>query len=440
MPGTGPHEARTGCPRRPVLLALVGALALAGVSRGSTTGPPHVQRPRRRSRPSRLRRSSSARRPRAAGSRRAGHVDGLADRLRVPVAAVQPGLLADRRRDRLAPTRSPPPTSAATIKVTVTASNADGATRPTPRPPRPSTRAPAGAPRKLRPRPRSPGPPGRVQALSATSGSWSGSGNTYAYRGSAATRAAARAREIAGATRDDVHPAGTTSARRSARGDGDERVGIERRASPSDRRRSPPAPAPSNTKAPSISGTPKDNHKVKADPGTWTGDSPISYGYQWQRCDSHGATARNWAARPRKYEVRSTDEGSHAPRRRHRDEQRSARARRSSGPVTVQGRTQAAGASPDPRSPEAPAVGQTLTASRGGWSGSDPARLLLLLAALRRERQPLLDHRRRGGSTYRPVRRRRRSPAAGDVRRAEPAGTREQDVRRRPASSGDRRR
>ena len=43
-----------------------------------------------------------------------------------------------------------------------------------------------------------------------------------------------------------------------------------------------------NTTAPSISGPAEDGQTLTAEPGSWTGPEPISYGYQWQSCNSAG--------------------------------------------------------------------------------------------------------------------------------------------------------
>ena len=45
---------------------------------------------------------------------------------------------------------------------------------------------------------------------------------------------------------------------------------------------------PRNTKAPSISGNLSAGSTLHGDPGTWTGAQPITFSYQWQRCDTSG--------------------------------------------------------------------------------------------------------------------------------------------------------
>ena len=46
---------------------------------------------------------------------------------------------------------------------------------------------------------------------------------------------------------------------------------------------------PLATAAPSISGTARDSQTLSADPGVWQGSTPITYAYQWRRCDAAGA-------------------------------------------------------------------------------------------------------------------------------------------------------
>jgi PKD repeat protein len=64
--------------------------------------------------------------------------------------------------------------------------------------------------------------------------------------------------------------------------------------------------APANTSPPTISPMAPERATAYARPGTWTGTAPITFSYQWQRCDAaggscadvDGATARSYALTP----------------------------------------------------------------------------------------------------------------------------------------------
>lgn len=45
---------------------------------------------------------------------------------------------------------------------------------------------------------------------------------------------------------------------------------------------------PANTKLPTISGSAVENSRLQADPGTWTGDQPITFRFRWLRCNTTG--------------------------------------------------------------------------------------------------------------------------------------------------------
>ena len=65
---------------------------------------------------------------------------------------------------------------------------------------------------------------------------------------------------------------------------------------------------PHNTAAPTITGNPRDGETLTAGTGTWTGTAPITYAYQWSRCDGTGANCAAIAgATGQTYNVTSAD-------------------------------------------------------------------------------------------------------------------------------------
>jgi hypothetical protein len=77
---------------------------------------------------------------------------------------------------------------------------------------------------------------------------------------------------------------------------------------------SPPAPAPTPpaaTSPPTISGTAQQGQTLSASTGSWSGTTPISYTYQWKRCDSGGVSCASIAgATGASYVLASADVGS----------------------------------------------------------------------------------------------------------------------------------
>src|SRR5262249_39715463 len=72
-----------------------------------------------------------------------------------------------------------------------------------------------------------------------------------------------------------------------------------------------PLVPPSNTVAPSISGTAADGQTLTANEGTWSGTNPMTFAYVWQRCDASGSNcAAISGATGKTYGVTGVDVGS----------------------------------------------------------------------------------------------------------------------------------
>lgn len=135
-------------------------------------------------------------------------------------------------------------------------------------------------------------------------------------------------------------------------------------------------PPPSNTTDPTVTGTPTVGQTLTAHTGTWSGTAPINFTYQWQRCNSSGASCVDiGGATSSTYLLVTADVGSTIR-------------------VRVTG-TNVDGSSPDfsavtsviggvsggsgaPVNTAVPVisgqtlVGQTLTATAGTWTGTTP--------------------------------------------------------------------
>ncbi len=134
------------------------------------------------------------------------------------------------------------------------------------------------------------------QLLSASPGSWSGSGQiSFSYQWQQCNAAGKACTDISGATESTLslltgligstvdlvvtatNVAGSTSATTPVSG---LIAGI----------------LPSNTGLPSISGLLQEGQSASVSTGAWTGSSPISYSYQWQQCNATGKSCTNISA------------------------------------------------------------------------------------------------------------------------------------------------
>jgi hypothetical protein len=129
-----------------------------------------------------------------------------------------------------------------------------------------------------------------------------------------------------------------------------------------------PAP-PANTAPPLVSGTLRDGQTLTATSGSWTGTAPISYTYQWQRCDAGGANCQNvGGATANTYTLTPSDVASTM--------KVVVTATNAAASVPATSAATAAVAAEPPANSSAPTVsgtardGQTLSASTGTWTGT----------------------------------------------------------------------
>lgn len=187
----------------------------------------------------------------------------------------------------------------ATLRVVVTASNAGGSMQATSASTAAVTAA-ALAPANIA-APTISGSTQTGQTMTATSGTWTGTAPiTYAYQWQRG------ATNIAGATSATytVQSADVGATLRVVV-TGTNSVGSAQATSAASATVTAAAVAPANTALPAISGTAQVGQALTASTGSWSGTTPITYAYQWQRGTSNisGATSAS-------YTVQSADAGA----------------------------------------------------------------------------------------------------------------------------------
>ncbi len=156
--------------------------------------------------------------------------------------------------------------------------------------------------------------------LTASTGSWNGTGTiTYAYDWQRCDTHGNRCGDVSGATAATYQLTGADEnhslrvAVTASDTDGANTAVSALTATITSAPLTPPAPkpgAPANTGLPTISGNVQEGATLTASTGTWTGNTPITYSYAWQRCDSAGAHCGGIGGANRAtYQVQKADDG-----------------------------------------------------------------------------------------------------------------------------------
>ncbi len=255
-----------------------------------------------------------------------------------------------------------------TVRVVVTASNADGSTTAISPPTGPVVPA---APTNEAP-PTIGGTAEAGETLSASPGTWTGSPTSYAYQWEDCNSAGEECDEVSGATSpsyeltaSDVGHTVVVVVTASNAG------GSTSVASSPTAVVAAELTAPTNEVAPSISGSALVGKQLSASPGRWTGH-PTSYAYQWEDCNAAGEECDEVSgAKSSTYELTASDVG-HTVRV-------VVTAKNATGATPASSEATAVVVAQSPAAPANTALpvisgsaveGQTLSASSGTWTDS----------------------------------------------------------------------
>ncbi len=203
------------------------------------------------------------------------------------------------------------------LRAVVTATNAGGSTSATSTATAAVTAIPPAAPVNAA-LPVVSGSAVEGQTLTTTNGTWTGSPTSYAYQWQDCSTSGSSCTKINSATRtsyklasSDVGHTLRAVATASNTG-GSTQARSVATASVVASEPTPPA-APTNTALPTISGTAAEGSVLSAGKGSWTG-SPSSYAYQWQDCNSSGASCVNVTGATSSSHTLGSGDVSHAMR------------------------------------------------------------------------------------------------------------------------------
>ncbi len=158
---------------------------------------------------------------------------------------------------------------------------------------------------------------------------------------------------------------------------------------------------PVNSSLPEVSGTAKEGDTLTASTGSWTGSTPITFAYQWTRCNSSGGECANIAsATSATYLATQEDVGSTL--------RVVVTATNSSGNSDVSSKQTSMVAALAPFNTTPPAIsgtaedGQPLTTSNGIWSGTHPLSYTYQWESCDSEGNKCQDIENAAGSSYTP--------------------------------------
>jgi sugar lactone lactonase YvrE len=209
-------------------------------------------------------------------------------------------------------------------------------------------------------------------ALSADLGTWSGVGSiSYAYQWQLCNASGGGCADIDGATNSTV-PLGHALVGHTVRA-----VVTATNAGGSTSTQSAPseeitAASPVNSAVPSISGKAGDGEVLRAADGQWAGTPPISFSYQWVRCNAAGVSCNNISGATSTTYTLSSEDVSDTVRVdvTAANEAEESSAHSATTPVVA---AEAPAKISAPTISGSPSDGATLTASPGSWSGEPTA-------------------------------------------------------------------
>lgn len=129
---------------------------------------------------------------------------------------------------------------------------------------------------------------------------------------------------------------------------------------------------PSNASVPAISGSPYQGATLTASTGGWNGDTPISYAYQWQSCDTSGSSCASIAGATGQTHVVTAGEVGHTIRVFVTATNAAGTAGALSAPTATIATASAPASSAAPAIGGAAVAGQALTTTDGTWTGTPP--------------------------------------------------------------------